>query len=526
MRRVRPDVPPIAGGTLETIDDHRVIAGDELTDQLFVVDVGRAAITAALQLAEGAMPGRMAVDSTGAAHVALRGTGELLRVEPERLEIVARTRVCPAPRGVAFEPGASEVFVACGGGELLALSETHDRLGEWRLEPDLRDVVATATRLYVSRFRSAELLVLDHAGAVLRRSRPPAILGRGERIDEAPRVAYRLRPSVDGHLVMFHTMRFAGDLSRFRDRRTGLISYGGEALRGSGLVRSFFTTFDPAGEVLATEPVSELDGHTLVVDGTLHDGSIVPVFADPGSGHEAVAVASLGGDRMAMLHQDPERLLTLWTGGTRRVVVRRPMPLADLPPGREAFHRPSRSRLACASCHPEGHEDGHVWVQPGGAPRRTQSLLGGLIGTEPFHWAGDAHDFAALMELQEQRMGADFVAEEREQMLAWLDLLPEPPGRPAIAPDVDATLGGLFVEAGCARCHAGPRLSDGESHDVGAGPMQTPRLGGVLHRAPYFHDGCAASLKETLDGSCRPLDDHGVADGALRARLVQYLATL
>ena len=36
--------------------------------------------------------------------------------------------------------------------------------------------------------------------------------------------------------------------------------------------------------------------------------------------------------------------------------------------------------VACATCHPEGAEDGHVWLFPGDGPRRTQTLLGGLSG--------------------------------------------------------------------------------------------------------------------------------------------------
>ena len=40
--------------------------------------------------------------------------------------------------------------------------------------------------------------------------------------------------------------------------------------------------------------------------------------------------------------------------------------------------------LACASCHPEGHDDGQVWNFSALGPRRTQSLAGGIAGTEPF----------------------------------------------------------------------------------------------------------------------------------------------
>jgi hypothetical protein len=61
-------------------------------------------------------------------------------------------------------------------------------------------------------------------------------------------------------------------------------------------------------------------------------------------------------------------------------------PQADL--GHELFHREAPAGLACASCHPEGRDDGRVWkFLPDGA-RRTQNLAGGVIETAPFHWDG------------------------------------------------------------------------------------------------------------------------------------------
>ena len=66
--------------------------------------------------------------------------------------------------------------------------------------------------------------------------------------------------------------------------------------------------------------------------------------------------------------------------------------------GHELFHLPTASGLACASCHPEGRDDGHTWSLVPGTLRRTQSLIGGVAGTEPLHWEGDIADFGALAE--------------------------------------------------------------------------------------------------------------------------------
>ena len=45
--------------------------------------------------------------------------------------------------------------------------------------------------------------------------------------------------------------------------------------------------------------------------------------------------------------------------------------------GHALFHANAGGGLACASCHPEGGEDGRVWRFACLGPRRTQSLRGG-----------------------------------------------------------------------------------------------------------------------------------------------------
>src|SRR4029078_952126 len=62
--------------------------------------------------------------------------------------------------------------------------------------------------------------------------------------------------------------------------------------------------------------------------------------------------------------------------------------------------------LACASCHPEGHEDGRVWNFSPIGPRRTQDIAGGVLATAPLHWDGDMTDMRAIMsEVLGRRMG-------------------------------------------------------------------------------------------------------------------------
>jgi mono/diheme cytochrome c family protein len=168
--------------------------------------------------------------------------------------------------------------------------------------------------------------------------------------------------------------------------------------------------------------------------------------------------------------------------------------------GNMLFHLQTGSALACASCHPEGQDDGHVWHFSGFGPRRTQSLRGGLLGTEPFHWDGTEQDFAALTAdvMQGRMAGPPLSAEQTTALAKYIDALP---ALPAPAPDATNALVArgqkLFDDAkvGCATCHSGARLSNDQTVFVGGDtPLQVPSLVGVWARAPYLHDGCAQTL--------------------------------
>ncbi|XXY45843.1 c-type cytochrome [Sorangium sp. So ce269] len=81
----------------------------------------------------------------------------------------------------------------------------------------------------------------------------------------------------------------------------------------------------------------------------------------------------------------------------------------------------------------------------------------------------------------------------------------------------------------CATCHSGEKLTNGETMDVGTGkPFQAPSLRGLAARAPYMHDGCAATLHDRF-GPCGGGDQHGVTSALTPAQiddLVAYLETL
>ncbi|RLB56911.1 MAG: cytochrome C peroxidase, partial [Deltaproteobacteria bacterium] len=69
--------------------------------------------------------------------------------------------------------------------------------------------------------------------------------------------------------------------------------------------------------------------------------------------------------------------------------------------GRALFHGTSDARIArdgraCASCHPDGRDDGLVWATPDG-PRRSPMLAGRLVGTAPYAWDGSQANLRAQL---------------------------------------------------------------------------------------------------------------------------------
>jgi mono/diheme cytochrome c family protein len=201
--------------------------------------------------------------------------------------------------------------------------------------------------------------------------------------------------------------------------------------------------------------------------------------------------------------------------------------------GHAIFHSDTVAGIACASCHLEGDSDGIVWTIPttsGVANLRTLSLLGTVAGTAPYHWQGEITDVPALLDdvYSHGMNGPKLDVSEKQALTHWLEAL-SPPARQAPT-DVDAAARGqsLFEgTAGCSGCHAGDKMTDNLSHDVGTfAPLQTPSLVGVGTRSPLLHDGCALTLRDRFSLACRA-DTHGATTAPTDVDdLVAYLETL
>jgi hypothetical protein len=193
----------------------------------------------------------------------------------------------------------------------------------------------------------------------------------------------------------------------------------------------------------------------------------------------------------------------------------------------ETFHRDPGAGVACASCHPEGQDDGRVRTFDGAAtfpgPRRSLPLAGGLSARAPFHWHGEHASFDDVIDdtWVVGMQGAPDI--DRAGLLAWIDRIP---AVRATVRDSAAVERGreLFAAVGCDACHAGPQYTNGAVADVGRGPLKVPSLVGLGTRAPLMHDGCAPDIEYRLTGPAECTG--GAAHGDLTALSARDLDAL
>ncbi|MDC0679965.1 cytochrome-c peroxidase [Sorangium atrum] len=553
------EVPPpaISGGTLIVASDgHTAVAADADRDRVWIVDL-QSGEPAEVPLERGDEPGRLVEDASGRVHVALRRAGAVVTLDVEARSVIARREVCRAPRGVAYDASLDAIHVACAGGELVTLPASGGpAVRKLRPAPDLRDVVVEGDRLLVSRFRSAETLVVGPDGAVLSRRTLPVFYSNGFANSEyAPSVAWRMAPLAGGGALMVHQRSMSSKVT---------LSPGGyyqSADCDGNIVHAAVSRIDPADvpdTSIPSLPAAAIPNVSLPVDiAVTPDGARMAIVA---AGRRTVVSATVDNlERDAETAScSPEVTANVLSGqpvavafdGRGEIVVQLREPAAlevvggrtiALPgesvkdTGHDMFHRPPNavSAVACASCHPEGHEDGRTWDFDPVGLRRTQALGGGILKTAPLHWSGDLQDLAGLMgEVFVSRMGGQQPGARRLDLMArYLDSLPAFPASP---PEDDAAVARgevLFHDkkVACADCHGGLMLTNNRNEDVGKGErLQVPSLLGIAGRAPFMHDGCAATLRDRFDPLCGG-DKHGDVSGLTSAQLddlVAYLETL
>lgn len=562
---------PISGGNLlVTRDGKFAVVADPDRDRIVTVNLTDNNVVE-IPATEKDEPGRLVEDGAGRVHIAMRGSNVVVMLDKDFSKIETRRTACSEPRGIAWEEATDQIHVACASGELVSLPAAGgDYTRMLQLDRDLRDVLVTSDGLIVTRFRSAELLAITPPSNVTTRQTPPIVKrlvfpdpssptppSPDGRVDAIPEVAWRTIPLASGGYLMSHQRAVKGALS------TKPGGYGGGC--GTGAVESALSILGPGRTPFAVAPW--LRG-ALPVDVAVSKNNAFVAVALAGSGQvqvqETSALAfrddldcglsapvspilfesSLGlptsvafAPTGALLISYPEQSTLMVRSGpgfqeVRTILLNPDNKLPDQ--GKVTFHTATAAGLACASCHPEGREDGQVWEFGGIGKRRTQSLGGGISKRAPFHWEGDMRDLSMLMDqvFTGRMSGQPLSSRDKKVLAQWLDTVPAPKAKPAPNAQIQASRdrGKIVFETpsvGCASCHAGALLTNNQRIDVGTlGTFKVPSLVGVGARAPFLHDGCATSLRGRFGGTCGGGDFHGKTSHLTSAQLDDLSAYL
>lgn len=504
----RDPPPPLSGGTLavSAAGDYAV-AADPDRAEVHVVDLASLGVRT-VKVDPRDEPGRVAFGERGLAWVVMRRSGDLVALDVQNARISVRAHACVSPRGVAVDAGTGDVWVACAEGTIAVFTSEGRRLRaraapEWS---DLRDIVLEADRVYVSRFRAAEVVTVGRDLVEIGRASNPGT-------DVAWRMAARPRPPHVGPTEA----RPEGPLlvaQEVTDPSGGAAYYSEVDADAAG--RTVGATVSSPGRAPLALPLAVLpvdlavarDRVAVVAAGNGHTRALPQVFVAPieDSGRslgepvglylpgQAVAAAFTPAGQLLVQSREPAQLLVVERGAAHRAATLSTSSREDT--GWAVFHSNSGGNVACASCHPEGGDDGRVWRLPTGNVR-TPSLQGTVAGTAPLHWKGEVSDAYALVHsvFTTRMRGPTLKAAQLDAAVRWLEAIPRP-NRLRDREHVPERGAAVFA-ARCASCHAGPRYTNNQTMDLGRlEPSQVPSLIGVAWRLPLRHDGCAVTLAD------------------------------
>ena len=469
---------PVVGGTLlVTRDGKTIAAADPDRDAIFLVNAeSHAVITVPLQ--PGDEPGRVAEGAGGTLYVALRRGGAVVSVDIAGGSVAERVPVCASPRGIAYDAKSSSVYVACRSGLLLTLDSADLSVKRsLTLDPDLRDIVVRDGDLVVTRYLSAELLVVAPDGTVSRRATPQPSPGCG-----TATVLSRALALPNGELALAHQV--SSD-AMVNVTNGGYGSGSGPSSCGSGLVTRAVSKVNvdvasdiPVATQLGFPQSSVVTVHSsmtfesmfvpsagpldIAIDSTSDQLAVITLGTAPQAGPGGArfgtgpAVGNGGTSPSTLLSQTPGTSLwiTPWStatnpdtatfasqevaikgqpvavafkAGSYIVQSREPASLefqdgtsvalsseSHDDTGHFLFHMDTGIGISCSSCHPEGGEDGHVWHFPSGL-RRTLPLEGGVLERAPFHWDGTLANMSALFnEVMVKRMSLQATVSDKQ----------------------------------------------------------------------------------------------------------------
>lgn len=176
---------------------------------------------------------------------------------------------------------------------------------------------------------------------------------------------------------------------------------------------------------------------------------------------------------------------------------------------------------SCVSCHPGSRADGLNWDQMNdgmGNPKNTKSMLYAHM-TPPAMITGVRADAETAVRAGIKHiLFAQFPEADNKCVDKYLSSLKELPSPYLEKGKLSKSAQNgkkLFQQAGCADCHKGDYLTDGNKYNVGTGieeydgaSFDTPGLREIWRTAPYLYDGRAKTIKEVLT-TFNKNDKHG-----------------
>lgn len=559
-----------------TADERWLVTVNETSDTLSLIDV--AAEKVVDEVPTGHRPKGLAIaPDQQRVLVCCAFSGELraYRLENGRLAPAGALALGYEPRAVAIAPDGNVAYVALGSGAAVAVVDLASltvlekiEVGRWprsvALSPD-------GSRLAVGTSGDQSISVVDTASRKLLFQEKFGGINAGD-----------LAPSKDGQFVYFPWMIYRQNPIDQRNIRLGWVLGSRIArVRLDKSARRQAMTLDVPGKA-----VSDPTGICLTSD----EGWLLATA--PGT-HELLAYRMQGlslqdvggpGDHIdPALALDSERFYRVELGGrpmgmqvtkdNRRVFVanyltnavqvvdlqtRQVAQTIDLGSAAtpslarqgEAIFFDGRRSLdqwySCHTCHFEGGTNAVAMdTFNDGTPRTFKTVLSlrNVAQTGPWTWHGWQQDLRASLKksMTETMLGPEPTESDVDALAAYFDQLEFAPNphRGGETPASEAVQRGRAVfesdKAGCATCHGGPLLTDGQIHDVGLNSPKdvypgynTPSLVGAFNRVRFLHDGRVKSLRDALSGPHSPqkVSGQGELTPTELDDLIEYLKTL
>lgn len=470
------------------------------------------------------------------AYVALSAAAQIAVIDLAEKKVVARIDVGRWPRYLTLSPDGSRLAVGCSGDKGVWVVDTAQRkvafkkqfrgfnIAHMQCSPDGKNVYFPWT-LYGGNPTTAGSIrrgwVLANRVSRMSLDDPKqtgglSIDGTGQGRGHAAADPHGLAITPDGARMLI-TAAGSHELLNFRLRDLPLIGIGGSdhmdpAIR---LDKDRFSRIKLGGRPMAVRVGR--DSRTAYVANYLDN---------------SVQVVDL---------QDGKVTRTIFLGGPKEPSLARRGEAIFLDGGRSL-----ESWYSCQSCHYEGGgnsetmdtlNDGTTFTY------KTVIPLYDVTRTSPWTWHGWQKDFDAAMRksLTSTMQGPAPSKDDVAALTAYLKTL-QPPPNPHRRRDGSISAAAqrgkkVFssTRAGCAECHSGKYLTDGEIHDVGLGRSEdryqgfnTPSLRGLWAKVRLLHHGGAKSLDELLRGPHSPekVTGEGALSDQQRSDLIEYLKTL